>query len=120
MRRVVSPRVSTYSVTCHQWLRGGTVAIRILPTIWQYRCKVSFVARQSARWSSGSICRLDDERDLVDVAPAPSLSWLGRPSDRVFHCAGVSRGAVVRRAVAAADVPAGLAHAQVDPRAADR
>src|ERR671919_600661 len=106
MRRVVSPRVSTYSVTCHQWLRGGTVAIRILPTTWQYRCKVSFVARQSASWSSGSIRRLDDERDPVDVAPAPRLSRLGRPNDRVLRCARVSRRVAIRRAVATTDAPA--------------
>jgi hypothetical protein len=33
MGPVVSPRVLRYSVTCHQWLRGGVSAIRTLPTI---------------------------------------------------------------------------------------
>ena len=46
MRRVVSPRTSTYRGTCHQWLRGGTVAIRILPTICTHRCSVSLVGSQ--------------------------------------------------------------------------
>ena len=32
----------------HQWLRGDVVASRILPRIWAYRCRVSFVGRQSA------------------------------------------------------------------------
>jgi hypothetical protein len=31
------------------------VASRILPRIWLYRCSVSFVARQSARCSSGRV-----------------------------------------------------------------
>jgi hypothetical protein len=30
---VLRPRAVTYSVTCHQWLRNGTSAIRTLPTI---------------------------------------------------------------------------------------
>ena len=46
-------RTSTYSGTFHQWLRGAVVASRILPRIWLYKCSVSFVARQSARCSSG-------------------------------------------------------------------
>ena len=57
----------------------------------------------------------DDERDLVEVAPAPVLAGLGRPDDRVSRAARVSRGVLVRRAVAAADVAARLAHAQVHP-----
>src|SRR5919106_5097982 len=80
MRRVVSPRVSTYSVTCHQWLRGGTVAIRILPTIWQYRCKVSFVARQSASRSSGSIERLHQAGRFVGAAVHGPVDEQGRRS----------------------------------------
>src|SRR5436190_2707249 len=62
--------------------------------------------------------RVDDERDLVDVAPAPVLARLGRADDRMGGLVEVRGRVPVRRVVAAADVPAGLAHAQMHPPAA--
>ena len=35
-------------VTFHQWLSGGTSAIRTLPTIWAYRWRVSLVGFHSS------------------------------------------------------------------------
>src|SRR5581483_11984607 len=61
----------------------------------------------------------DDERDLVDVAPAPVLARLRRAGDRVARLGRVTRGVAIRRGVAAADLPAGLAHPQVNPPGAD-
>src|SRR5262245_14759828 len=60
------------------------------------------------------------ERDLVDVAPAPLFPGFGGAGDRVPRAAGVGGGVPVRRAVAATDATAGLAHAQVHPGAPDR
>ena len=62
----------------------------------------------------------DDEGDLVDHAPAPLLARLGRAKDGVVDRVRVLRGVPVRRRVAAADLPARHAHAQVQPAAADR
>src|SRR6266498_3581264 len=65
--------MSTYSGTFHQWFRGVVVASRILPTIWQYRCNVSLVARQSARRSSGSVIIPSPQTLRFEVAPAPGV-----------------------------------------------
>src|SRR4249920_2151209 len=59
------------------------------------------------------------ERDLVDVAPAPVLTGLGRADDRMAALARVRGCVLIRRGVAAPDLPAGHAHAQVDPAVAD-
>src|SRR3954453_19259906 len=60
-----------------------------------------------------------DERDLVQVAPAPRLARLGRAHDRVVRLVEVRRGVAVRRVVAAADLAALPAQPQVNPRRAD-
>src|SRR5690606_10020670 len=84
------------------------------------------MAPTSTRWSAPGIGRSgvgrcgrrpgDLERDLVAVAPPPVLARLVRPDDRVVAVgAEVGRGVPVGRAVAAADVPAGLADPQVEP-----
>src|SRR3954454_12076069 len=59
------------------------------------------------------------ERHLVDHAPRPGLARLDRAQDGVFGLAGVPGRVAVRGGVAAADLPAALAHAQMDPLAAD-
>src|SRR4030095_3909317 len=59
------------------------------------------------------------EGDLVDVAPAPVLARLGRADDRVPALSGMRRRVAGRGGVAAADLPAGHAHAEMDPAAAD-
>src|SRR3954447_3739273 len=60
-----------------------------------------------------------DERDLVQVAPAPLLARLGRAHDRVVRLVEVRRGVAVRRVVATADLAAFAAQPQVHPRRAD-
>src|SRR5262249_11317355 len=65
--------------------------------------------------SRGLALGLDHEGDVVDEAPAPGLARLGGACDRVAVVACVARGVPVRRGVAAADRPAGRAHAQVHP-----
>src|SRR5262249_52541525 len=59
------------------------------------------------------------ERALVDVAPAPRLPQLCGGDDRVPGRPEVGGGVLVRRVVAATDVAARQALAQVDPRGAD-
>src|SRR5262249_9544546 len=60
-----------------------------------------------------------DEREVVGVAVAPLLAGLGGADDRMAALTHVRRGVPVRRAVAATDLAAGVAHAQVHPAAAD-
>src|SRR4051812_16418297 len=60
----------------------------------------------------------DDECDIVEVAPAPVLARLQRVDDRVLRRMLVRGRVAVRGAVAAADVPAGEADAEVQPLAA--
>src|SRR3954470_2355930 len=77
----------------------------------------------TSRPMSGSPSTADTflDEDLVDVAPAPVLARLDRPHDRVVAVAVVRRRVLVRRGVAARDVPAGEALPQVHPVAlADR
>src|SRR5207248_3241941 len=59
------------------------------------------------------------ERHLVDVAPAPVLAGLRGADDRMTTLTGVRSRVPVRRRVAAADLPAGHAHAEVNPCAPD-
>ncbi len=59
------------------------------------------------------------ERHLVDVAPAPALPRLIRLDHRVPGGVEVLRRMPLRRAVAAADVAAGEAEAEVHPSSAD-
>src|SRR5439155_23857879 len=61
---------------------------------------------------------LDLERDLVDEAPPPVLPRLVRLDERVLHGLEVRAGVPAGRRVAAADVAAGHAHAQMHPAAA--
>jgi hypothetical protein len=58
--------------------------------------------------------------DAVDVAPSPLFAGLERPDDRVTRGIRVPRGMAVRRVVAATDVPALQADAQVKPAIAGR
>src|SRR5207249_2463000 len=59
--------------------------------------------------------RGDLDRLVVHVAPAPALVRLERGDQRVVGLVKVLSGVPVGRAVAAADVAAGQAEAQVDP-----
>src|ERR1700694_1835361 len=63
--------------------------------------------------------RRDNERDLVEEAPAPLLAGLGRARNWVAGLAGVAACVPVGRRVAAADLAAAHAHAQVDPGTPD-
>src|SRR5580765_168180 len=63
--------------------------------------------------------RPDAEGNLVDVAPAPVLAGLRRADDRMAALVGVRGRVLVRRGVAAADLRARHAHAQMHPAAAD-
>ena len=72
-------------------------------------------ARPRGRERAVPVRRPEPEHQLVLVAPAPLLARLGRADDRM-PALGVVRGRVAAgRVVAAADVAAGLAHAQVHP-----
>src|SRR5579884_876858 len=64
---------------------------------------------------SRGACTIDLEGQLVGVAPPPVLAWLVGPDDWVVLLPPVSSGMAVRRAIAAPDVAAGHAHAQVHP-----
>src|SRR5437868_325957 len=67
----------------------------------------------SERWLLG-----ERERDRVDVAPGPILARLGGPDERMSHLVEVRGRVPVRRRVAAADLPARQAHAEVHPAVA--
>ena len=53
MGEVVSPLVVTYSVTFHQWLTTGVLAMRILPTICVHMWTVLRVSAHSSAGSAG-------------------------------------------------------------------
>src|SRR5436309_6231787 len=63
--------------------------------------------------------RRERERHLVEVAPAPVLAGLGGANDRMAALASMRGRVLVRRRVAAADLPARHAHAQMHPAASD-
>src|SRR5205807_657239 len=71
------------------------------------------VRRLRVRRRRGCVGQL--EGGLVDVAPVPVLARLERPDDRVARCQEVAGGVPAGRVVAAADVAALLADAEVDP-----
>src|SRR5687767_15973898 len=60
----------------------------------------------------------DPHRQLVDVAPGPVLARLDRADEGVPAGNGVRAGVLARRAVAASDVTARQAEAEVAPLAA--
>src|SRR4051794_8814714 len=57
--------------------------------------------------------------DLIHIAPAPVFARLERLDDRMASGVEVLGGVLVLRGVAAADVPANQALAQVDPGVPD-
>jgi hypothetical protein len=56
--------------------------------------------------------------DLIDIAPAPVLARLERPDNRMTDLVKMRGRVLVGGAVAAADVTAGHAEPEVNPRAA--
>src|SRR5262249_49990791 len=58
---------------------------------------------------------VDDERDLIDVAPAPVFAGFERADDRVRRRVGMRGRVPVRRGVAAPDVTAHEADPEVQP-----
>ena len=56
---------------------------------------------------------------FINIAPAPVFTRLERLDDRMFRRMEVFRGVLVLRRIAAADVAAGHAEPQVDPRVAN-
>ena len=85
------------------------------------RRQTAHVRRSGSRtWrtSSSSVAGVDDEAELIDVAPAPVLAGFHGASDGMVVLAGVAAGVAAWRGIAAANSAAGLAHPQVDPPAA--
>jgi hypothetical protein len=72
------------------------------------------VSVSSALTSTGSIS-VEDERDLVEVAPAPVLAGLERADDRMRCGVMVGGCMAVGGLVAAADVTAGEADPRMEP-----
>jgi hypothetical protein len=70
--------------------------------------------------SSYDISSFEDKGDVVYVAVAPVLAWLGGADDGVADIACVRGRMLAGGVVAAADVSARLAHAQVHPPTAAR
>jgi hypothetical protein len=60
-------------------------------------------------------CVFEFEHEVVDVAVVPVLARFVRPDDRMADLSIVSGGVPERRLVTAADMSAGLTHAEVDP-----
>ena len=80
-------------------------------------CATSDVARDRPVLRRRAIAEIED--DLVDVAPAPAFRRIVALDDRMAGRVEVLGGVTVRRAVAAADVAAGPAEAQMHPRRTD-
>src|SRR5436189_3212863 len=76
-------------------------------------------AREASVGCSCLVPRLDDEPHLVEVAPAPVLPRLGGANDRMTGLVRVRGRVPVRRRVAATDLAAAHAHAQMHPARAD-
>jgi hypothetical protein len=74
---------------------------------------VSQVFSQSANGSGGHSGEIKSH--LIDVAPAPVFARLVRLDDGMFGCVEVLRGVPVLGRIAAADVAAGHAQAQMNP-----
>jgi hypothetical protein len=55
------------------------------------------------------------EHEVIDVAVVPVLTRFEGPDDRMADLLIVASGVPQRRLVAAADMAAGLTHAEVDP-----
>ena len=68
----------------------------------------------SAAFSSLPTTLLFHEQ-LIGVTPSPAFPWFNRADDGMGGRAKVFRGVFVLRGIAAADVPAGEAHSQMDP-----
>jgi hypothetical protein len=71
--------------------------------------------RRSSRWRDRGL-----EEQLIDVAPAPILAGLVALHDRVLRPVKVLRRVLPLRLIAASNVAAFLAQAQVDPVHAER
>ena len=76
-------------------------------------------ALRSLPTSSGCGSRRGLDHDIIDVAPGPILARLEGPHQRVTDEARVRRGVPIRGRIAATDVAAREAEAQVHPRGAD-
>src|SRR5437867_4877765 len=81
--------------------------------------------------SAGNICErrassvaergssaIQRHRHFIDIAPAPGFTGLERGDDRVLGGLEVPGGVLILRAIAASDVTAGAAQAQLHPRVA--
>src|SRR5437763_11980824 len=86
--------------------------MRVLPTICVHMWTVSRVVSQSAYESSG---HSELNCHLVDKTPAPVLARLNGSHDRMLHGVKVLGRVLVLGRVAAADMPACHAQAQVHP-----
>src|ERR1700675_4083218 len=91
--------------------------MRVLPTIWVHMWSVSQVFSHSANGREGQSDRL--KHHLIHVAPGPVLARFHRLYDRMLARMKVFGRVLVLGGIAATDVPATQAQAQVDPSVAD-
>src|SRR5437763_316830 len=81
MGDVVSPRASTYSVTCHEWLVHGVWTRRTLPTIWNHMCSVAAVSLQASRGKLGHVA----SRSAAGGISGPDRMMTHDQRDRQSH-----------------------------------
>jgi hypothetical protein len=72
-------------------------------------------ALSARRGITSSLTAQSIDVDLIDVAPFPIFAWLERLDYRVIRLMEVPGGVLVFGIIAAADVPARQADAQVNP-----
>src|SRR5438270_7401787 len=115
-----SSTVRAPAKTCAPSAASMRVTARPIPLLAPVTTAIfPFSSRSNVLLVALPSCRIDHERDLVHVTPAPVLTGLRGARDRMAVLARVLGRVPVRRRVAAADLPAGLAHAQVHPAGAD-
>src|ERR1700674_501683 len=85
---------------------------RCSPPTWRRESKI-IIARDRPVLRRGAVRQI--EHHLVDKTPAPALGRIIPLDDRVSGGVEMFCGVAVRRVVAAADMPAGPAQAQVNP-----
>src|SRR5713101_7241477 len=71
-------------------------------------------ANRVTPWTRNLISSLFHQQ-LIHVTPSPAFPWFNRADDGMAGRVKVLRGVFVLRGIAAADVPTGEAHSQMDP-----
>src|ERR1043166_9222502 len=120
----LKPRASCTVIRCSPSAPGWTTSI-VPSSTTRNRVDASpcsnriSPARNARSWLCGGHRPSLRQEALVDVAPGPGLAGLDRGHDRVLGRAEVLGGVAIRRRVAARDVAAAQALAEVHPAAAD-